>query len=70
MYAMGSTDWSGGNTIVKKELDYSYNCANLRWTNESLTFEYFDYKRKYVKHLTFNPKEKNFSKDLPFYQLV
>ena len=36
----------------------------------SLTEAYHNYKRKYVKHLTFNPKEKNFSKDLPFYQLV
>ena len=34
------------------------------------TEAYHNYKRKYVKHLTFNPKEKNFSKDLPFYQLV
>ena len=35
-----------------------------------LTEAYHNYKRKYVKHLTFNPKEKNLSKDLFFYQLV
>ena len=35
-----------------------------------LTEAYHNYKRKYVKHLTFDPKEKNLSKDLPFYQLV
>ena len=35
-----------------------------------LTEAYHNYKRKYVKHLTSNPKEKNLSKDLPFYQLV
>ena len=35
-----------------------------------LTEAYYNYKRKYVKHLTFNPKEKNLSKDLPLYQLV
>ena len=35
-----------------------------------LTEAYHNYKRKYAKHLTFNPKEKNLSKDLFFYQLV
>ena len=35
-----------------------------------LTEAYHNYKRKYVKHLTFNPKEKNLSKALFFYQLV
>ena len=29
-----------------------------------LTEAYHNYKRQYVKHLTFNPKEKNLSKDL------
>ena len=35
-----------------------------------LTEAYHNYKRKYVKHLTFDPKEKKLSKDLFFYQLV
>ena len=35
-----------------------------------LTEAYHNYKRKYVKHLTFNSEEKNLSKDLFFFQLL